>query len=188
MGRATKWVRRQLNPVRVASGKATASRSTFPPPYQVANTIPTTAAIVTVHSHPVAHSARGNTKRPITSRRSAISMMITISATTPLMTADQNSALIGSRADEIDENADQGEHRDGAIERFGIERLTVEAGGPAERLAERVGAGAARRPRPMIPAANSAKVKAPASAAAPRRPGGGLDVCKCRSRSMLPRC
>ena len=58
----------------------------------------TATAIVPVHSHPMAHSAGGSTKAPITSRRIAISMMIAISgtATTPLMTADQNSALIGS--------------------------------------------------------------------------------------------
>jgi hypothetical protein len=61
--------------------------------------IATTTAIVPVQSHPIAHSARGSTKRPITSVRMAMSMMITISgtATTPLITADQNSALIGSR-------------------------------------------------------------------------------------------
>jgi hypothetical protein len=61
--------------------------------------IPTATAIVAVHSHPIAHSGRGSTKRPMTSRRIAISMMMTISgtATTPLITADQNSALIGSR-------------------------------------------------------------------------------------------
>lgn len=61
--------------------------------------IPTATAIAAVHNHPIAHNARGSTNRPITSRRVAISMMITISgtATTPLITADQNSALIGSR-------------------------------------------------------------------------------------------
>jgi len=61
--------------------------------------IATTTAIVPVHNHPIAHSARGSTKQPITSCRIAMSMMITISgtATTPLITADQNSALIGSR-------------------------------------------------------------------------------------------
>ena len=76
-------------------------RSTAPSgsTHQVANIIPTTTAIVTVQNHPIAHSARGSTKRPITSWRIAMSMMITISgtATTPLITADQNSALMGSR-------------------------------------------------------------------------------------------
>jgi hypothetical protein len=44
-------------------------------------------------------SARGSTERLITSRRIAMSMMITISGTanTPLITAGQNSALIGSK-------------------------------------------------------------------------------------------
>jgi len=48
--------------------------------------IATTTAIVPVHDHPIAHNARGSTKRPMTSRRIAISMMIAISgaATTPL--------------------------------------------------------------------------------------------------------
>ena len=61
--------------------------------------IATTTAIVAVDNHPIAHSARGSTKSPITSSRIAMSIMITINgtATTPLMTADQNSALIGSR-------------------------------------------------------------------------------------------
>jgi hypothetical protein len=65
---------------------------------QVVNINPTATVIAPVHSHPMAHTARGSTKRPITSRRIAISMMMTISgaATTPLITADQNSALIGS--------------------------------------------------------------------------------------------
>ena len=60
---------------------------------------PTATAIVPVQSQPTAHNAGGSTKAPITSRRIAISMMIAISgtATTPLITADQNSALIGSR-------------------------------------------------------------------------------------------
>jgi hypothetical protein len=40
--------------------------------------IATTTAIVPVLNHPNAHSARGSTKRPITSWRIAISMMITI--------------------------------------------------------------------------------------------------------------
>ena len=69
-----------------------------PSVHQVTNIITTATAIVPVHNHPIAHSTRGSTKRPITSGRIAISMMITISgtATTPLITADQNSALIGS--------------------------------------------------------------------------------------------
>ena len=69
------------------------------PAHQVANMIATTTAMITVHNHPIAHSSRGSTKRPITSRRIAMSMMIAISgtATTPLITADQNSALMGSR-------------------------------------------------------------------------------------------
>ena len=61
--------------------------------------IPTATAIAPVYNHPITHSVRGSTKRPITSRRIAMSMMITISgtATTPLITAYQNSALIGSK-------------------------------------------------------------------------------------------
>lgn len=73
--------------------------SELDPAYQVANMIPTATAIVAVDSHPIAHSGRGSTKAPMTSRRIAISMMTTINgtATTPLITADQNSALIGSK-------------------------------------------------------------------------------------------
>src|SRR3984957_556457 len=68
-------------------------------PHQVANMIATTTPIVAVDNHPIAHNARGSTKSPITSSRIAMSMMITINgtATTPLITADQNNALIGSR-------------------------------------------------------------------------------------------
>src|SRR5579863_6639377 len=68
-------------------------------PHQVANRTAMTTAIVAVDNHPIAHSARGSTKSPITSSRIAMSMMITINgtATTPLITADQNRALIGSR-------------------------------------------------------------------------------------------
>ena len=43
--------------------------------------ITTATAIVPVHNHPIAHSTRGSTKRPITSGRIAISMMITIRGT-----------------------------------------------------------------------------------------------------------
>jgi hypothetical protein len=54
--------------------------------------------IAPVHGRPTAHNVGGSTKRPITSRRLVISMMIAISgaAATPLMIADQNNALIGS--------------------------------------------------------------------------------------------
>jgi hypothetical protein len=86
---------------------------TKPPgvPHQVANMITTTTAIVPVLNHPIAHNARGRTKRPITSRRIAMSMMITINgtATTPLITADQNSALIGSRSIERELRVSRGD-------------------------------------------------------------------------------
>ena len=77
----------------------TTSTSRSGNPHQLANMIATTTAIVAVDNHPIAHSARGSTKSPITSSRIAMSMMITINgtATTPLITADQNNALIGSR-------------------------------------------------------------------------------------------
>ena len=54
--------------------------------------IATTTVITPVHNHPITHSARGSTNWPITSCRIAMSMMIAISgtATTPLITADQN--------------------------------------------------------------------------------------------------
>ena len=66
--------------------------------HHVANISPTATVIAPVHSHPTARRPGGRTNGPITSRRIAMSMMIAISgtATTPLMTADQNSALIGS--------------------------------------------------------------------------------------------
>ena len=59
----------------------------------------TAAVIAPVESQPIAHSGRGRMKGPITRRCMAISMITTINgtATTPLMTADQNNALIGSR-------------------------------------------------------------------------------------------
>jgi hypothetical protein len=60
-------------------------------------------------------------KRPITSGRIAISMMITISgtATTPLITADQNSALIGSSR-RCQSNAGSSTRRATAISRAAI--------------------------------------------------------------------
>ena len=73
------------------------------PSHQVANIAATAAAIAAVDSHPIAQSSRGRVKAPITSRCIAISMITTISgtATTPLMTADQNNALIGSRSTKL---------------------------------------------------------------------------------------
>jgi hypothetical protein len=62
--------------------------------------IATAIASAPVHNHPIAQRARGSTKRPIMSSwRIAMSKMITISgtATTPLITADQNSAFLGGR-------------------------------------------------------------------------------------------
>jgi Mn2+/Fe2+ NRAMP family transporter len=49
--------------------------------------IATATAIVPVHNHPIAHSTRGSTKRPITSGRIAISMMVTISGTAATLNA-----------------------------------------------------------------------------------------------------
>ena len=101
--------------------------------HHVANMSATATLIAPVHSQPTAHNAGGSTKAPITSRRIAMSMMIAISgaATTPLMTADQNSALIGSRPTKIDKNADHGGNGDRAVESFGVERISVEASCPA---------------------------------------------------------
>ena len=60
----------------------------------------TATAIAAVHSQPVAQSGRGNMKAPITRFCIAMIMITTISgtATTPLRTAAQKSALIGSRS------------------------------------------------------------------------------------------
>ena len=67
--------------------------------HQVANIAVTATAVAPVDSQPIAQSGRGRVKGPITLRCMAISMITTINgtATTPLMTADQNNALIGSR-------------------------------------------------------------------------------------------
>ena len=146
--------------------------------------IATATAIAPVHSQPIAHSARGSTKRPITSWRIAMSMIITISgtATTPLITADQNSALIGSRPMKLMRDADQGRDRDRAVERLGVERLAVEPGGPAERLAQRIGAGAGEhRDREQADADDAGGEQGEGERAGdrPQRLGGlrrGLDV------------
>ena len=60
--------------------------------------IPTATVIVPMHSHPIAHNGRGNTKSPITSGAIAMIIITVISGTdtTPFTTAAQNSALIGS--------------------------------------------------------------------------------------------
>ena len=61
--------------------------------------IATATAITPVHNHPITHSVLGSTKRPMTSGRMAMIIITNINgtATTPLITAHQNNALIGSR-------------------------------------------------------------------------------------------
>ena len=60
--------------------------------------IPTATAMVRVHSQPNVQSGQGRVKRPITLGCMAMIIITTINgtATTPLSTADQNNALIGS--------------------------------------------------------------------------------------------
>jgi hypothetical protein len=71
--------------------------------HQVTNIAATATAIAPVDSHPMAQSGRGWMKGPITLRCIAITMIATINgtATTPLMTADQNNPLIGSRGTKL---------------------------------------------------------------------------------------
>ena len=60
----------------------------------------TVNAMTIVATHPKMRSSAGSTNSPIMSLRRVISIMVTITgtATMPLMTALQNSALIGSIA------------------------------------------------------------------------------------------
>src|SRR5262249_36640548 len=71
--------------------------------HEVANIVTTATAITTVDSQPSPHSNRGKVNWPITSRRIVISIIIAMTgtATTPLITADQNSALIGSMSTKL---------------------------------------------------------------------------------------
>ena len=66
-------------------------------PDQVTNIVATAAAIAAVASQPITHNQRGSTKPPMMSRRLAMNIITIISgtATTPLITAVQNRALIG---------------------------------------------------------------------------------------------
>ena len=72
-------------------------------PHHVANMIVTVTAIVAVDSQPITQSGRGRVNAPITFGRMVIGIMTTISgtATTPFITALQNSALIGSMATKL---------------------------------------------------------------------------------------
>ena len=73
--------------------------------------MPTAAtAITAVASQPSAFSRGRRANWPITFLREAISMIITMigTAATPLITALQNSALIGSMRGEVEDRADQG--------------------------------------------------------------------------------
>ena len=60
--------------------------------------IATAKVIAPVHSQPIASSGPGSTNRPITLGCMAMIIITTINgtATTPLITAHQNNALIGS--------------------------------------------------------------------------------------------
>src|SRR5882757_8857341 len=82
-------VRRYLDKRRVAANR-------YPP--QVANIITTATAITAVDSQPTTCKGRGNVNWPMTFGCIVMIIMTTISgtATTPLITAVQNSALIGS--------------------------------------------------------------------------------------------
>src|SRR6202047_602451 len=78
-------------------GRGTISFHAVHPP-QVANIVTTAKVIAAVDSQPMAHSGRGRVNWPITLGCIVMIIMTTISgtATTPLITAVQNKALIGS--------------------------------------------------------------------------------------------
>ena len=61
----------------------------------------TATAIATVQTQPIAESGRGSVNAPIT--RFCLAMIMTINGTamTPLITAHQKSALIGSRSTKL---------------------------------------------------------------------------------------
>ncbi len=101
VGRAREPARRAFEPVNGTPGRIIRSDlAHFGASHQVTNMMTTATAIAPVHSQPIAQSGRGSVKSPITRFCIAMSMIITINGTamTPLITAHQNSALIGSSA------------------------------------------------------------------------------------------
>ena len=94
----------------------------------------TAAAMMTVLAHPSTFSQPATTKGPMILGSAAISIIIAITgtATTPLITALQNSALIGSMRREVQAHADQRRDRDRGIERLGLHGLARQAR-PASR-------------------------------------------------------
>ena len=105
--------------------------------------IPTATAIVAVHSHPIAHSGRGSTKRAhdLAAHRHQHDDDHQRHRDDAVDHRRPEQRLDRVDTGEVDADADQGGHRDRGIERLGVERLAIEPGGPAERLAERIGAG-----------------------------------------------
>ena len=97
-------------------------------------------AITKVASHPPTTIDRGSVKRPITRPLVEISIMtaITGAATTPLSTALQYSALIGSIGEKLSATPTSC-HRDRRVERLGASWLTRQAVGQSKALAEGVG-------------------------------------------------
>src|SRR5207302_9087199 len=83
---------------RHAGGTPALRRTVLTHPPQVANIVTTAKAIAAVDSQPMAQSGRGRVNWPITLGCIVMIIMTTISGTaaTPLITAVQNSALIGS--------------------------------------------------------------------------------------------
>src|SRR5271166_340534 len=91
----------------------------------------TETVIVAVQIQPIAQSGRGSVKPPITRFCIAINMITTISgtATTPLSTATQNSALIGWRSKKLTR----------IPAKAATAREAAQSGWPFQGVAERIG-------------------------------------------------
>ena len=161
----------------------------------VTNIATTAAAIVHVASQPSAFSRRVTVNGPITWGSSA-SSIITImigTAITPLITALQNSALIGIDRREVEHDAAERRQRDDRVELARFEKLAVEAALPLERLGDRVRRRPGEHRHGQHPGADDAEAEqqeggvAGQRAAVPRPPARRSGCLRPRPRGASPR-
>ena len=115
----------------------------------------TTAAINAVASQPKNFNTPRTTNGPIMSRRAESSIITTIigTATTPLITALQNSALIGSIGVKLMTTPTQRGDRQGGVESLRLLRAAGQADGHAAPRQPH------RRPSPPAPAPPAARCR-----------------------------
>ena len=142
------------------------------------------AAITALASQPRACSHGVSVNSPITCRRDAISMIMTMigTAATPLITALQNKRLDRVERGEIEHRADKGRHRDRAVKRARAAGTLGQPDPPVQRLAHRVGGAAGQHRQCQHSGADDAQCEDGKGEAAGDRAqrlgrlGGGLDV------------